>query len=254
VSDSTCSVCHRPDVLDHQHPTTCRDCVTAARRDLRDLDTAYELLPDELTRVGSPSDWRRTGPRGTERQIPGGDVLSLLAEGSWGPSDGPHARDQDATAPSVAFELHVWQTDVAEQHHALPRGTGRTFITEHPTVPVTVERLLRDLDWAAQNYELFPDLAGELRRLRTIVERHTGQNDATMHGAARCPKCGDTLERTDRRRIGCHINHQGQACDCDRGGLDDHWRCPNCHAAYTPSEYLEHVANQLRAKKAAETV
>lgn len=237
-SGHPCCVCCGTS-LPTEQPQTCLPCIAAVRRRLAGVVELYALLPDDLARLASGSDWRDRGPRSNDVRVPGGDILVLLSPGSAGvfwaaalpPSMPDGERTPDANhpwqgvgpprpvndnlltdAPSVAYELSRWEDDWRAVR-------GEAAATSAANVVTAVSYLTARLTWAADQHPAFGDFATDVRSLHARLESATGRADRPETGAP-CMDCGAFLERgwTD-------------------AGLADEWRCPRCHRVYEDAAY-----------------
>ena len=230
-----CSVCRRA-LRDTDPPKTCQQCVGRARADLHGIVNAYALLPAIVhSPMGSNAPRPQEGGRPTERPMPGGNALVMLAGGSgadntrrrwladrtgaeppWG------ADDLQGDPVSIAYELGRWEDDFR-------RVRGEPAALANYYVAAAVAYLLQNLTWAARAHPDFPEFTHDLRTLRAVLERVTELDERPMRAEAPCFDCGGTLERHYR----------------DRHGLDDDWTCRGCKRVYTPAAYYLAVRAQL---------
>lgn len=228
-----CGTCrHR---LGRDEAATCRACVADVRAHLGAVQAAYELLPALLDGLGSNAPQPGRG-RATERPMPGGDVLVLLAAGSnalaalrrlreaeqagrvheepaWG------ADDRGNDAPSVAFELARWAQD-----WALVRGEPAPVAD----VATSLGWLRNRLPWAGAHHRGFAEFALDVKRLRRHLERVTGLEDRPERAGVPCFDCRGDLERP-----------------YGRSGRADDWTCRRCRRAYDQASYLLAVRASL---------
>lgn len=195
----------------------CVACVADARQRLYAIVDTYALLPDYLATVPSPSDWRRSGPRGDEAPMPGGDALVLRAYGSQGRSqirgvpmpDGSRNFDHEADeltsdAPSIAYELGQWEDDWR-------REIGDGAAPYDATVTSAAHYLNRHLQWAADHLQQFDEFADDLKRLLARLEVTTATDEREDVGAA-CQDCGSDLRRAYDEPKPCHHERPTQEC------------------------------------------
>jgi hypothetical protein len=209
---------------------TCRACVADARADLAAVLDAYGMLPALLNGLGSNAPNPAAVHGGSERPMPGGDVLVLLGPGSgadnqrradaarrragrpgsdvWGLDDLP------SDPSSVAYELGRWEDDW-RRVRGEPAASG-------PAGVHTAADYLRDrLAWAAGHHDAFPDFAEDLARLRRRLEVATGTIDRPERADVPCLDCQGPLERW-----------------WTHAGLDDEWTCRGCRRGYDQRAYL----------------
>ncbi len=244
-----CSVCRRP-LREDDPPKTCHRCVGRARADLHGIVNAYAMLPDILANpLGSNAPRPQEGGRATERPMPGGNALTMLAGGSsaraalrrWLEAEsrasirrtGPLAGEMDKEPPwgaddaqgdpvSIAYEL-------GRHEDEWRRVRGEPASLSNYYVASAVAYLLEHLSWAARAYPEFAEFVEDLRGLRAVLERVTELDDRPVRADAPCFDCGGTLERHYR----------------DRTGLDDDYVCRGCRREYTPAAYYLAVRARL---------
>lgn len=217
-------------------PQTCPDCVASVRRELGQIVDLFALLEPMMLGLayGQPAA-ARTGGRGAEEQLLGGDALVMLAGGS---SSG-HDRDGlENDPPAVAAELGLWEDDWRSVRGE-PAASGLA------TVAGATDYLGRRLSWAADHHPAFDEFASDVRRLRSRLRSATATDDRPETGAP-CFECGAKLERRRAnrvRRFGCRGHggrcpwpHEPHGC-ADVGGLVDEWQCPRCRRRYEDAEY-----------------
>lgn len=207
-----CTVCRRRQ-LAADEPATCVFCLGRARSNLIGLVHAYALLDDELLNRGGTSFEPIPTGGGGEQRIPGGEALVLLAGGAVRPSEA--AEPADGPIPPVAL-LAAWEDDI--------RRVRRLPAAGRATLDTVASFIGAQLGWAAQNYELFADLADDLRKTRQRLEAVTGSGDPVDRGGhIPCPTCDTPIVRLYD----------------DRTGRTDHWTCPSraCGRTVTDREY-----------------
>lgn len=228
-----CAVCRRP-LREEDPPRTCHACIGRARADLHAIVNAYAMLPDVVhSPLGSNAPRSQEGGRPTERPMPGGNALTMLAGGGDGRAqlwaDHFGADDQNGDPLSVAYELGRWEDDFRRLRKQPAALTGYY-------VASAAAYLLQHTPWAAAKHPEFDEFTTDLRHLRNTLEHVTDTNDTPVRADAPCFDCGGTLERHYR----------------DRTGLDDNWTCrtPGCRREYTPAAYYLAVRAKLEARAA----
>lgn len=231
-----CGVCrHR---LGTDELATCRACVADVRAHLLAVEATYGLLPALLGVLGSNAP-QPGQVRASERPLPGGDVLVLLARGSNAlealrrlrqaeavgkPHDEPPwgADDAGNDPPSAAYELGRWVDDW--------RLLRREPVGGHAaTVPGAVDYLLARLPWAASHHPGFAEFTLDVKVLRRRLERAAGLDDRPERAGVPCFDCRGDLERP--------YGYQGRV---------DDWTCRRCHRVYDQAAYLLAVRATLQ--------
>lgn len=224
-----CGVCrHR---LGTDEATTCRACVADVRAHLDAVEHAYALLPALLVGLGSNAP-QPGGGRASERPLPGGDVLVLLAPGSsalerWRAWRADPDRDPDwdqddrpGDPPSAAYALGRWEDDWRRVRRE-PAAAG-----PH-TVPGAAAYLHLRLAWAARRHPGFAEFTADLTALRRRIEVAARLDDRPERAGVPCFDCRGELERP--------YGHNGR---------DDDWTCRRCRRVYDPPAYrLAVIAN-----------
>lgn len=262
-----CVVCHRS--LGDIEPQTCLPCLADTRQRLAEVVDSYAMLPENLDKMPSSSDWRRTGPRSDEAPLPGGDALGLLSPGSagrWASGDVHAADNLPADAPSVAFELSRWEDDWREWR-------DEPAADEPANVVSAVGYLTRNLGWASDHHPAFDEFATDVRRLLSRIQTATATAERDDTGAA-CHTCGVDLRRAYGEPKPCHHERPAQGLQwlgnryekreemedrlaaweakhqrCQQGGLEDSWKCPRCLRVYTDEQYRLAVAAEMQMRK-----
>lgn len=195
-----CAVCAVS--LPWEQPATCLPCIATVRADLDNIVTLYALLPEQLGQPKTPSLERARGSDDTS--MPGGDPLTLLAEGSEGafwrgrnkptalagtpwrapqrlrPHDGVWVEDEandnwPGDAQSVASVLAIWEDDFREQRQ-------EPAANENPTVAGCAGYLMARLTWASEHHPAFYEFATETARLHRQLEIATSNRAAVEVG------------------------------------------------------------------------
>lgn len=255
-----CVVDNRTSLEQHQ-PQVCARCSGRARADLADIVNLAALLPAELGRLRSSTDYSHGGRHSTESPLPGGNALVLLGPGSAaaerrraylrGDDDLWEADDQTGDVPSAAYELGQWEDQVrtAMGHPAATRGA---------TVTGAARYLNEQLTWVLNNHPAADEFCHDLRNLRSQLQHATGRSTAPKQDPVPCLDCGGRLEQhyEDARTVGRCAGHDGRCAwprtnCCDVGGLiDDQWVCRGCRRTYDLPAY--HVAMHERLRVLAE--
>ncbi len=221
--------------LEPDERQVCRVCVGAVRADLHAVVNLFKVLPVMLDRMGSNAP-QANPTRASERPMPGGDALVLLAGGAGADEARRRKRDADAktAVTGLANREPEWgaddrDTDPLSVAWELARHEDdwRRIRREPAAVGVAgvlsaAAYLTTNLGWAASRHPEFPDFAADVRRLRGILERVTGTHERPeVCPDAVCLDCEDRLIKryTDQ-------------------GLDDEWSCGSCRRVYGPQDYL----------------
>jgi hypothetical protein len=224
-----CAVCRRP-LREEDPPRVCHACIGKARADLHAIVNAYATLPDIVHHpLGSNAPRPQEGGRASERPMPGGNALVMLAGGGDGRgqlwSEHFGADDMNGDPPSVPYELGRWEDDWR-------RTRGEPAALTGYYVASAAAYLLQHTPWAARTHPEFDEFVDDLRRLRHTLEHAAGLADTPVRADAPCFDCGGTLERHYR----------------DRHGLDDDWICRGCRRQYTPAAYYLAVRAELETR------
>lgn len=254
---------------------TCPECLGKVRRDLVaivDMLTAASDLLDGWPAV-SPSS-PKDGGGGNERPMPGGDLLVILAHGSWALANPNRALDERPGDPEpIAYELSRYEDDWRREQGQPTATDGTRHLSR------TVSYLDQNMGWAAQHHPAFEEFAGELRDYRATLESQLRDGDRPERGVA-CFECGTTLIRSTREPAPCGHRktapvyeplpeadpawhppmswHPYTAADrkahyaahdhavtawmvdhmaCDQGGVAAEWECPRCQRTYDDATY-----------------
>jgi hypothetical protein len=270
-----CEPCPRRHcVIDHRHLDatelqTCPECLGKVRRDLFAIVDLLTIAAEQLDgwSAVSPSA-PKSGGSSNERPMPGGDLLVMLARGSWALSNPQRALDERPGDPDpIAYEMSRYEDDWRREQ----RQPAATDSARH--LARTISYLDRNMSWAAQHHPSFEEFAGVVREYRATLETQLRDGDRPEHGVG-CFECGTTLIRTTRQPSPCGHRktaplyeplpeldpegHRYNAADrkahyeahdhavtawmvdhmaCDQGGVSDEWECPRCELAYDEATY-----------------
>jgi hypothetical protein len=261
-----CGVCRRP-LRDTDPPKTCNQCVGRVRADIHGIVNAYLELPEVIANPLGSNTPRRDTTRSTERPMPGGDALTLSADGSpasaalrrWLDADQPDARtprtadargllrqsvaepawgadDHPGDPVSVPYELGRWEDDFRRLRHE-PAALSRNYVSSSSTY------LLQHTAWAATHHPDFADFVTDMRRLRTRLEQATGTAETVVHAQAPCFDCGGQLVRHYSDAYG-----QGPREGREPWGLAEDWTCRSCQRVYDPPAYYLAVRARLESE------
>lgn len=236
-----CVVCARD--LSATELQTHERCIGRVRADLFAIVDAYRLLPETLGHLSSNAPRDRS--RSSERPLPGGEALAMLANGSpakarlraylsldrkerarYGFDRLESELDQDdqpSDPLSVAYELGRWEDD----WRIVRSEPAAEYLMAVETASVYLNR---NMGWAGQWHFAFDEFASDLRGMRYRLEAVCGTSNRSVRAAVSCFDCGDdALER--------QYGDQG---------LDDDWTCRTCGRIYDQASYWLAVRAKLQ--------
>lgn len=197
--------------LPTEQPQACLPCVHDARSRLAEITELWATLPTYLGHPKAPVMDASPGSKSDETPLPGGDVLSLLADGSdgrWAQGEAHNLDHLPSDAPSIAHELSRWEDDWRNAR-AEPASTQRA------TVAGAANYLTARMTWAGDHHPAFDEFTSDIRKLLSRLKTVTATDDRPETGAP-CFDCGATLER----RMG-----------------EETYTCPRCRRTYDPASY-----------------
>lgn len=195
---------------------TCEQCLTKARELLSGIVTMFTELPHHLGHL-PPVGLSDGHGGGDGRQLPGGEVLTLLSGGSEGLAEDAETTREGDPRP-VSFELGWWALAWQEERDEVEELGHRPAAL----VMAAAGYLERRCRWAANNHLGFDDFVKDLRRIHATLERATCRDSPTEKANADCFDCGgDLIRRTDPRT----------------GLAHRHWECQDCAETYDEQRY-----------------
>lgn len=220
-----CLLCPRS--LTSHEPRICENCLTKAQEALSGVVTLFAVLPSHLGHLKGSGP--NTGSRSSDgRPLPGGDVLALLSEGSEGLSeDGTTTKDNDP--PSIAYDLGWWAMAVMDER----RENVELGHTSDRIVLRAGGYLETRLRWCSVSFDGFTELARDLDRLHTVLQRHTSTDLPIEVAHVGCFDCHGRLERRYEPSTGL---------------AQDWWTCGQCKRRYTDPEYRMALAAAYQAE------
>jgi hypothetical protein len=235
-----CAVCTKPLRVDERR--TCLTCIGRARRNLLDIVEGYSLLPACMHTMPSPAP-AHAPARGAGTPMPGGDALVLLGPGSEGRSDSRDVQSDDVASIAGVLTHHEdnWR-------HCF----GWRAVTVEPAKEVAhaAKFLNVQMEKAATELGHFPEFAAEVKLLRGMVWRTTGQSLYVIVSPVPCFECGGGERDVEPEKRPKTLVREYD----DATGLNDWWRCRQCDAEYSMTRYWlavhEHLEEQ--AKRDAE--
>lgn len=173
--------------------------------------------------------------RFADKDIPGGDALVMLGPvanmeaynyrqlselfGRTNAKDGLEDPDTDDAPPLLV--LASWH-DVIRKERGLPDATKKaTVLREADGIRSSIDWMLAEDEHGTPNFMPADELARDLRRVRSLLERILKAGLQSDRGVP-CMNCGNLL-----------VRDWGQ----DIEGEDDRWHCATCHEWSTVDQY-----------------